>query len=382
MLEFPGKIPIRIFPLFWLLAALIGWINTYTYVGTFLWMIVILLSVLIHEYGHALTSLLFGQRARIDLVGLGGLTQRQGPKLKLWKEFLVTFAGPFASILLSLGAYVILQFMTEKETLLFYLVKITFMANLFWTILNLLPVQPLDGGQLLRIILEGLFGIKGIKAALFLSLVFSGLITLYFLMNQALLIGVLFLLLTYESYRSWKETLLMTEKDQDSTLQEDLKEVEMQMQAGRQEQVFPKLQQIRESAQSGLIYVTATEHLAKILKEQGKFQEAYDLLKPLSKYLSAQSLKLLHQLTYQVGNLDEAISTGNRSYQEFPEYDTALLNALCYAQQGEAMPAVGWLETAVRDGMPNLNAVLNKHEFDGIRKTAPFMEFFQRHHKT
>src|SRR5262249_30239367 len=100
MITIPGKIPIRIHPLFWLLAILIGWISSNTPIGTALWVLVILISVIVHEYGHALTAIAFGQRARIDLIVTGGLTQRSGPVLKLWKEFFVILNGPLAGLAL------------------------------------------------------------------------------------------------------------------------------------------------------------------------------------------------------------------------------------------------------------------------------------------
>ncbi len=95
MISIRGKIPIRIFPVFWVLAIAIGWINSYELMATFdamlisiaIWVVIIVISVLVHEYGHALTAIVFGQTARIDLMGMGGLTQREGKKLKLWKEF-------------------------------------------------------------------------------------------------------------------------------------------------------------------------------------------------------------------------------------------------------------------------------------------------------
>ncbi len=43
------------------------------------------------------------------------------------------------------------------------ILKYTQVANLFWTIVNLLPVLPLDGGQLLRIVLEAAFGVKDLR---------------------------------------------------------------------------------------------------------------------------------------------------------------------------------------------------------------------------
>ncbi len=89
MIEIPGRIPIRIHPIFWLLVVLISIINTpilssfdtSSVLETLTWAAVIIISLLIHEYGHAFTARIFGQEAQIDLMGMGGLD------ISLWALF-------------------------------------------------------------------------------------------------------------------------------------------------------------------------------------------------------------------------------------------------------------------------------------------------------
>ena len=50
-------IPLTIHPSFWLVALLIGWLSSASVGDAAIWVIVILVSLLIHEYGHALTAL-------------------------------------------------------------------------------------------------------------------------------------------------------------------------------------------------------------------------------------------------------------------------------------------------------------------------------------
>ena len=78
-------IPVRVSPLFFLTAALIGFLWSNTLMGTLIWMMIIFVSVLVHEYGHALTAKAFGQSPRIELVAFGGLTIPQGKRLSLRK---------------------------------------------------------------------------------------------------------------------------------------------------------------------------------------------------------------------------------------------------------------------------------------------------------
>ena len=318
-------------------------------IGTALWVGIIVFSVIVHEYGHALTALVFGQSAKIDLIGIGGVTQRQGKKLKLWQDFIIVLNGPLFSVALAAAAFMILKLLGKGHHNFFiYILTILVNVNLFWTVINLLPVQPLDGGRLLSIVLEAVFGIKGVKAALFLSIILASLIGVLFFLAQFLLAGSLFFLLAFESYRTWKSSLSLTEEDQSLPIQQMLQEAESNMHEGKAEDALRMLEKIRQTTQRGVIYLTATEDMAKILSEKGRFKEAFELLYPLRNKLNNESLRQLHKLAYNTGDWKAAVELGNRSYQLLPSYDTALLNALSYAFQGSVQPAVGWLECAIR----------------------------------
>ena len=171
MITIPGRISISIHPFFWLFAALIGWMNSQSFFGTLIWIGIIFISVLFHEFGHALSAVFFRQTARIQLVALGGVTTFNGPKLKFWQQFLIVLNGPLAGLLLFFLASLALQLpLPLRFSELIAAIRI---VNLFWSFANLLPVLPLDGGQLLRITLEGFFGVKGYKASLIIGIVFA-----------------------------------------------------------------------------------------------------------------------------------------------------------------------------------------------------------------
>lgn len=375
MIKIPGTIPIHIFPIFWILCFVIGLLNSSTIPQMFIWVGIVLISVLIHEYGHALTALAFGQKAHIDLLGFGGLTHRHGRKLKKWQEFLVTFNGPlfgFSFYLICLLLYGYLQ--PAPESTLSYILINTISINLIWTIINLLPVQPLDGGHLLSITLEGLFGVKGLKIALFLSIVLATIITVLGFVYHQLFIGIIFFMFAFENYRLWQKSLSLTDFDQDSVLQNMLKSANKEMMLGNEEEALNEFQQIRDVAKSGVIYLTATESMAKILDHLGKHEEGFQLLSQVSSKLSPESLLLLQRFAFESSQWKVAAKTGERAYQEFPGYEVALINALSYSQIGEIIPAIGWLQCAIRDGLPNIKSILTKPEFDNIRNTNPFRD--------
>lgn len=379
MLSIPGTIPIKIFPFFWFLAIVIGWLSSGTVLGTAIWTVVIVVSVLIHEYGHALTALAFGQRAQIQLVALGGLTQRRGPKLRLWQEFVVVMNGPVAGLILFAAAYALDQALQDQPLTPFtYAVKITMYANLFWTVVNLLPVLPLDGGRLLSIILEGIFGLRGVKIALFIGLVLSVAVGVLFFVLQNFLAGALFFMITFDNYRAWQASMAMTDEDQDVSLQQMLAEAQKATQRGDYAEAEHKLVKLLEMTKSGVIYLNATENLAAVYHLLGRYKDAYQLLLPLKSKLNQDALRLLHQLAFQNGEFHEAIELGDRSYKLHPNYNTALLNALSHSVLGDTSPAIGWLECAIRDGMPDSAGVLEKREFDSIRSSPRFQDLLKQ----
>lgn len=387
MLVIPGRIPIKVSPFFWLLAFAIGWLQSQNiaspmmqFASTFIWVLVIIVSVMIHEYGHALTAVFFGQQASIELAGLGGVTQRQGPKLKLWQDFIVVLCGPIFGLILALFALFLWNLAGKNHNNLWtYALEITAYANIFWTVVNLLPVHPLDGWKLLSIILEGIFGIRGIKISLFLSLLLAGFVSILFFLQKEIFLGSLFLLLAFESYRSWKDALILTENDQDSNLQQVLKEAQQEFLSGNLEDSYKKFKDVRDKAAAGVLNITAAQYMAHILSKQGKYKEAFDLLYPYNANLNDDSLKLLQQLAYFNENLTAAINLGDRSYRLRPNYETALINALSHALLDHARPAIGWLKRAIQDGMPTPRLVLTKKEFDKIRGDPEFQELSKKY---
>ncbi len=144
---------------------------------TFIWVAIISLSVLVHELGHALASRAFGYNAVIQLMGLGGVTQTLpkapgAPVTLPWHhELAIVVAGPvfgFAfGLLAKLG--VVVSGAAAPEALS-YALEGAFVANLFWAGLNLVPVAPLDGGAISRVLLMRLFGRRGYLFAQILTL--------------------------------------------------------------------------------------------------------------------------------------------------------------------------------------------------------------------
>jgi len=181
-----GSIPLHIRGSFLLMALLLG-LNERDPVKLGLWVAIVLVSVLVHELGHALMGKAFGLAPRIELYGMGGMTYFDGGRVELptGKSIAVSLAGPFAGFLFALVVVVAqLAGLHPVHPLARHAVWLLLWVNIAWGIFNLLPMLPLDGGNVLRAILKAITKGHGEKAARIVSIVIAGAIALWAVRGQ------------------------------------------------------------------------------------------------------------------------------------------------------------------------------------------------------
>lgn len=130
-------------------------------------------SVVLHEFGHALTAQALGMKVRnITLMMLGGVSMIEHMPDKPASEFKVAIVGPLVSFALSALFFVALDATESPSFALFcYWLGST---NLVLGIFNLLPAFPLDGGRVLRAALASRQGmVRGTQSAVKVSRVFA-----------------------------------------------------------------------------------------------------------------------------------------------------------------------------------------------------------------
>ncbi len=380
MIKFGHTIPVTIHPFFWLTAGIIGWINSWTLLGTLIWAAVILISILVHEYGHALSAKTFGQHAQIDLVAMGGLTYHDGKSLKRWQDFVVVLMGPLFGLSLFGLAYLFKTLLGENvPSAIGYTLSIFVFVNLFWTLVNLLPIMPLDGGQLLRIVLESLFGYRGLKIALFIGIVLGVGLGIALFIYGLFLMGAILLLLSFESFSSWNQIKHMTSQDKDEGVQKILEEAQADLRSGQLDQAKQKLEAVRNQSGRGLLFEAATEQLALIFDQQGDLKKVYEILSVMDNKLSLNGRRLLHRAAFYNRDYELTLTLGNRCFRDVPAYEIAYINALASASLNNIKGTIGWLECALNHGLPALQEALKKSEFDSIRENPVFQKFIQTH---
>ena len=151
--------PVRIDVTFLLIAAFLGLGTGEVDIGLMLtWVVLLGGSVLAHELGHAVAARSLGARPSILIHGMGGLTSYVPPRpLTRGESIGVSLAGPGAGFALGLVVLgVALAAPTPAHGSLAELaVRAAIYINLGWGLVNLLPVLPLDGGQILVQLMPG-----------------------------------------------------------------------------------------------------------------------------------------------------------------------------------------------------------------------------------
>lgn len=128
-------------------------------------------SILIHELGHAVASLGFGYKPEVQLAWLGGQTAPNANESIPWtKNLVLTACGPAFGMALGLLS-LLLALQLPKGTAVFAVVMTLAYINILWSIFNLVPIYPMDGGQMAETVLRRIFGRPGFLAAQVLSLV-------------------------------------------------------------------------------------------------------------------------------------------------------------------------------------------------------------------
>lgn len=199
-------IPVEIQPWFWITLAILGapfggdGATQEGIMRLLLFVIAGFISILVHEFGHALTGRKFGAQTAITLHAFGGYAIFPSARFTRWQDFLVTAAGPAIQIVLG-GIFAVIFFKVRHTVSSYAGDFLSDLAgiSIFWAVLNLIPVLPLDGGRMLASIL----GPSRIETTLKISMVVGivGAVGLFYVFKS-----ILFpLFLGMMAFQNWQE---------------------------------------------------------------------------------------------------------------------------------------------------------------------------------
>ena len=235
--------PVRVRVWFWVMALIVAFgLAEGDGVGLILGVGVVFVSILVHELGHAIMFRRYGSDCHIVLHEFGGLAipgQEEGPSSwgykasfsrqpTLQEQIIISFAGPAAGFILAGLTMIVVQatgggFNYERVFGIPYpepklagalaendqlrrLVQASLWINIWWGVMNLLPVYPLDGGQIAMSMLILKDPWRGAEKALWISTVTGGVVAISAaLLFQSLYLTMLFGSLAYSSYMALQQ---------------------------------------------------------------------------------------------------------------------------------------------------------------------------------
>lgn len=150
---------VRVRYTFFLATALLG-LRSRSITGIAAWLVAVFAAVLLHEFGHAFAARAFRQKPRIELHALGGETTWAWTNGLTWfQRVYIALAGPAAGFAVGGLLWLAGRFIPPGEPHVVSLVRHNFLwATLAWGAFNLVPMFPLDGGQVFAEVVEHRFG--------------------------------------------------------------------------------------------------------------------------------------------------------------------------------------------------------------------------------
>jgi len=230
---------VRVHPWFWIISIVFGASSAggemNVGVAMVIWVGAMFMSILIHEMGHAMMMRRAGMDPHIVLYAMGGLAipggqdagfapykqwrpQEQGRRSTFnWEKIWISFAGPGVQFVLA-GFVAVLVYVGGGHLVyhwpiwigvegipnvyLTHLFRVYLWINVIWAMVNLLPVFPLDGGQIAREIFIGFDSWNGVRRSLWLSVFTGAALAIGGLSIGSLFMALLFGSLAFSSFQA------------------------------------------------------------------------------------------------------------------------------------------------------------------------------------
>lgn len=127
------------------------------------WLVVVFVTVLVHEIAHAVTARSAGADPSTTLYFLGGFTTWESPDIGHGRRAWVAASGSLAGFVVGGVAWSLLAFgfVPADATHLVFGLENLWYVNLVWGALNWIPVRPLDGGHMFESAVGALLGDRG-----------------------------------------------------------------------------------------------------------------------------------------------------------------------------------------------------------------------------
>lgn len=132
---------------------LLGWIALGS-AGAALFLLLLFLCVVLHEFGHAFAAKAFGiNTPDITLLPIGGVARLERMPEEPIQELIIAAAGPAVNVIIAGCLFLTGASFIYPLTLNMRLNDLLLTVNVMLVLFNLLPAFPMDGGRVLRALL-------------------------------------------------------------------------------------------------------------------------------------------------------------------------------------------------------------------------------------
>jgi hypothetical protein len=248
--------------------------------------------------------------------------------------------------------------------------------NIYWLIVNLAPLMPLDGGKIAEYLIQKIVkGDRGRQFSLILGNITALLGGAYFLFDGSYMFAYLFLFHGWQNFQVYTSEYVK-QKPSAFSLYNQALHAAKNNEGEKAKAIFKKLSK----SEDDYIKIRSLEGLAEILNREGKSKEACAALMKVSPEKLNKGKYLLCKLAFAQGNYKLVEGLSVDIYKINPTFDTAMLNAKTFSLVNNPDHSIAWLKTAFQfDDAKNMNLeeLLVDKDFDGIRDHPSFQDLAQ-----
>ncbi len=403
------------------------------------WLVTVFVSILIHELGHAFAFRRFGCTPWIRLHGFGGQTGiSEGQSVKPWQDLVVSLAGPAAGLLTGALFFLIRPLfpVSDMSKLIFSdILKV----NIVWSLVNLLPLFPLDGGHVARVAITHVFKEKGEKFFYVFSMAVAVILAGLCLYKQEYWLAILPGFLFFNNLQILRQ---LSVTGPDRALSEELKRVYALLEAKNFEEAHALSEELYAKAVTPTVkghiqnlgswalyklgnYGDALQKLETIadprlrdgflygvlLHMNGRYREAHEpLLRVFTARLDNDSCEMLFRnleklddpdnlykivrgnpgakitdqlyaaiagFLYEKGKFFESSEIGSIRYSMHRNPDAAYGIARSRNRMGDRKSALRWLDTAIKAGFSDYRRMANEPDLADLAQDPAFASLLE-----
>jgi Zn-dependent protease len=405
------------------------------------WGLVVFFSVLVHEMGHGFAGRAFGLEPQITLYAMGGLTSWTDDRKAISpvQSICISLAGPLSGLLLGGLVFLLKPFYAGDSFLIRVAIADLLWANIAWSLFNLLPIIPLDGGHIVESLEEWWRGKSENLASTILSIAVAAAVCLWAFTTQSSWVAFL------TAWFLWSNATTIIRRIQlrfDQPLEEKLKTAGQELQNGNgkaliklSEEVFTKARSepLKRKALELLIYGYTLEQdfgeaqkrlyhykalfganlyiEGYILYCKGEYEQAIKLFEEvfdkeqslhtgrmlfqalLEAKRPQQALQLfshavfdgrsasfylhLQSQAFEQREMDLAAQLGLQAFEKTKDPAIAYNIACAFAMQGNLPEALQWLRRAVESGFSDKTLMESDADIAEVRKLPEFEPIYR-----